>query len=50
MENSKLQILYEFGFAMVEEEIVDHNILNLRQRKSYQFGSKLLCYVIGKLK
>lgn len=33
MENSKLQILYEFGFGMVEEEIVDHNFESTSKKK-----------------
>lgn len=34
IENSKLQILYEFGFGMVEEEIiVDHNFESTSKKK-----------------
>lgn len=48
MENSKLQLLYTFGFGMVEEEIVYHNFEST-SKKTLQIRFKRFGYVIGKL-
>lgn len=49
MENSKLQVLYTFGFGMVEDEIVHHNSESTSKKK-LQSLFKSSGYVIEKLK
>lgn len=45
IENSKLQLLFTFGFGMVEEEIVDHNFEPTSKKKlQIRFKTFVLCH------